>query len=189
VINEETLVDDFFKPGGAKKIVDSLVQQGVSAQTSQIIMTAQQQDRRVLKVDPETKDIFNRYEREIQAEIDTLPPDHPARMRADLYTLAYQTVFNKHQNEIIAERAKPSEDQIEEAVQARLKEMGVAVPVRKGPAVRSEASVGARPSTPSKKLYITSEDIRVIKERCLDPKDPDVVKDYLAEKAAKGGRK
>ena len=182
---DEDLESEAFKPGQFKKVVSKIVEQTQAASLSQISRIAQEQEKKILRLDPDTSEIYKKYEKEIEARVAGLPPN--MRFAPDIYGQAYRVITQEKMGEIIEMKATERATKIaEEAVAKALEAAGIKPKAAAGSqAVYSEATGGAPPK-PKTRLVITQADRQDMIESAMDPTDPDQVKSYLRWKQSKG---
>jgi hypothetical protein len=162
--------------GRAMKEVQERTLAPVMGRYSQIILD---QAKKLMRVDPEKGETFRKYERDIDKEVEQLPKT------PDVYEVAYQRVMMRRQPEIMEERLKAHEVEIEKKVLEKygIDPASVGVPEGKErrPAMEtvSTRSGGApAPKGPQALRLYESERDRMLAIG-LDPKDPRAVSAFL----------
>lgn len=174
--------NDLFVAGKGVPAIEKVVQRVLGSVQGQFAVQMQQQNKRLLKVDPKTGEYFTQFEGEIERRVQTLPPQF--RFQPDIYERVYQQVLMEKQPEIIQSE---TQKQIQAAVAKALEEAGVK-PGAKAPAggVRNEIgnSVvgGSAAAMPKKKVYLTAADREDMADSMMDPNDKSQVKAYLKSK-------
>ncbi|NJL70759.1 MAG: hypothetical protein HC888_03695 [Candidatus Competibacteraceae bacterium] len=173
----EALEKEAFTPGKWTQAVQKAVQKQLGSVAAATATALQEQSKQILKLDPQTSQYFSRFEGEIEKRVQQLPPQ--LRMRPDIYKTVYREVLSDNQSALIQEEAQKIADI---AVKKALEEAGVGK--GKGPAVYSESGNAPKPKpSTSTKIYLTADDRDDIMMSGLNPRDPDVVQAYLAQKA------
>lgn len=174
------LEDEAWKPGGFTSAVQKILQQQLGQQSGPMAAALVQQNKKLLKLDPSTKENFEIYEREIEGRVKALPPQY--QMIPDIYEKMYQQVVIEKQDEIVQRKAQKI---AEAAVAKALEDAGITKdesgkPKLKDPAMYQESGVrtGTVQPKPKQKLYITQSDVQEMMEMGMDPKDPDQVWAY-----------
>lgn len=174
------LEDEAWKPGGFTSAVQKILQQQMGQQSGPMAAALVQQNKKLLRLDPSTKENFETYEKEIENRVRSLPAQY--QMIPDIYEKVYQQVVIEKQDEIVQRRAQKI---AEAAVAKALEDAGITKdetgkPKLKNPAMYQES--GVRTATvqpkPKQKLYITQADVQDMMEMGMDPKDPDQVWAY-----------
>lgn len=186
----KTLEERAFTPGQFQATVDEIVQSKLTQERIVQAQAAQDMEKRLLKLDPETAPTYKKYEKEIEAMVASAPPQ--VRFQPNIYQQAYKMIEQQHLSEIIAEKAQTiAQSQIEAGVAAALEKMGIKAPAGAKPGVSgatfSESSPG-NPPKPKQKLYLTTADRQDMLESAMDPSDPDAVKAYLKYKKERSGK-
>lgn len=120
------------------------------------------QQKDLMMVKDETKKYFRKYQEDIEAFYNSLPPDQKSNPRSWQY--AYDEVLKKKQNEIIDDEVQARFDEMWEK---KMKESGMggsSVSTSRSPQVESGAGMGGYATQPagkkSKKVRYTKDDIR-----------------------------
>lgn len=186
----KTLEERAFTPGQFQATVDEIVQTKLTQERMVQAQAAQDMEKRLLKLDPETAPVFKKYEKEIEAAVASAPPH--VRFQPNIYQQAYRMIEQQHLSEIIAEKANAlAQSQIEAGVAAALEKMGIKAPAGTKPAVSgatfSESTPG-NPPKPKQKLYLTAADRQDMLESAMDPTDSSAVQAYLRIKKERSGK-
>ena len=168
-----------FKPGGFTEAVQKVATQLLGQAQGPLAAGMVQQNKRLLKVDPQTSELFNEYEQEIEKRVRGLPVQY--QMQPDIYEQVYKQVVFEKTDEITNKRAqKIAEEAVKKALEAAgIKPDGKAVGASPKPAMYQEGSV--RPSVPkvTRKVYVTKDDLEDMRERGMDPEDKDQIDTYV----------
>jgi len=176
------LEEDLWKPGKAAEVITRVAQRVAGQQTGQMAIAAQDMEKRLLKMDPDTSEIFRKYEKEIEEKVEGLPVQY--KYQPNVYGQVYRMIVQEKQEEIINFRAgKMAEEIAKKAVEEALSAAGIRTP--KGPSMQVETGGGAA-ARPKQRLVITSADREDMLESMMDPKDPEQVQAYLRWKKGKG---
>lgn len=178
--DDKELEELAFKPGGFKEAVQKVAAQMLGQTQGPLAVGLVQQNRKLLKVDPKTSELFNKYEGEIEKKVQSLPVN--IRMMPDVYEQAYRQVVFEKQDEIINDKAQKIADAaVKQALEkAGIKTEGGEETTPSKPAMYQEGQVrGTVQKAPTKKLYITTEDVQDMMNRGMDPKDKDQVESYI----------
>lgn len=169
------LEEDLWKPGKAAEVIARVAQRVAGQQTGAMAVAAQDMEKRLLKMDPDTSEVFRRYEKEIEEKVQGLPAQY--RYQPNVYGLVYRNIVQEKQEEIINFRAgKMAQEIAEKAVAEALEKAGIKAP--KGPSMQVEVG-GAAPARAKTRLVITSADREDMLESMMDPRDPEQVQSYL----------
>lgn len=171
-----------FKPGGFTEAVQKVATQLLGQAQGPLAAGMVQQNKRLLKVDPQTSELFNTYEQEIEKRVRSLPVQY--QMQPDIYEQVYKQVVFEKTDEITNKRAqKIAQEAVKEALEAAgIKPDGKAAGASgasQKPAMYQEGSV--RPSVPkvTRKVYVTKDDLEDMRERGMDPDDKDQIDTYV----------
>lgn len=179
--SDEDLEKALFEPGKSAETIRKILQREVAPLQGATIQQAMDTNKRLMKLDPKTSELFNKYEGEIERRIQALPPQ--VKFQPKIYEMMYKEVLVDKQDEIIQDRAaKIAEEAVKKALEAAGITQGGAAP--KAPALRQEGGLSAAPK-PKKVVYLTQDDLRDMRERMMDPNDPDQKKAYY-ERYKKG---
>jgi len=179
---EEELEKMLFQPGQSAAAIRQILLKEMAPLQGANIQQQQMMNKKLLKLDPKTSTLYGKYEGEIERRVQSLPPQ--VRYRADIYEAVYKEVIVDKQEEIIQERAA---EIAKKAVEDALAEAGLGGDKNKTlkpPALRQEGGVSTPPK-PKKTLYLTAADAADMRERMMDPHDPDQRKAYY-ERYKKG---
>jgi len=182
--NPDEIEELAFKPKGFTEAVGRVVNQIMGQTQGPLAMGITQQNKKLLKLDPNTSENFNLYEKEIEARVQGLPPQ--LRFQPDIYERAYRDVVYEKQEEITNRKA---EKIAKEAVKKALEAAGISVDEsgevqqkkKSGPAVFQEGQtrpIAGASVRQKQKIYITQEDKRDMYERGMDPDDKDQCVSY-----------
>lgn len=181
--------EDLFVPGKGAAAVQKLLDRTVGQIQGQTAAALQAQSKRILALDPRTKDNYARFEKEIEQKVAELPPQY--RGLPDIYERVYQDTIIRNHDVLVKEEADKSvQEKIDAAVEAALKAAGVQPKGGPRPAVYSEANSGTLSAKPKAKLVLTRADVVSMEESMMDPTDKDQVRAYLEDKQRRNsGRK
>jgi len=178
------LEEELWKPGKATEVIGKVAARIAAQQQGQNAFANQEMEKRLLKLDPETSDIFRKYENEIEKRVQTLPPQY--RMQPNVYSQVYRVIMQEKQGEIIQDKAsKMAEEIAQRAVAEALAQAGIKSAPKPGVAMQMETEGAAAPRA-KQVLKLTSSDVMRMQESGMDHKDVDQVKAYLRWKQAKG---
>lgn len=176
--------EDLWKPGKAAETIQKVAARMAAQQTGQTALASQEMEKRLMKLDPDTSEIFKKYEKEIEQRVQSLPPQF--RFQPNVYSQVYRAITQEKQSEIIQDKAATMAQAIaEKAVAEALEKAGVGKPRQSGTAMQTEVGSGA-PPRPKTVLRLTSWDVAQMEESGMNHKDPDQVKSYLNWKKSKG---
>lgn len=151
-INEKELEDNMFNPGKSVQAVRTLMRSEMTPIVLEQMRQMSLLSKQILSLDPKTKDTFSKYEKEIEAEVATLPPAE--RISADVWKKVYTKVIDRHREDII-------NDEVNRRVEAALAQRGSSS--QTGPGVVAgakqasmyvESSGAAAPPRPSAKKIV-----------------------------------
>lgn len=194
--NDEEVEADVFKPGQTRSVVadiaEEVVERMVAPQAAQYNAEIIKLNKRNLELDSERGPLYKRYKK----EIDDLVESVPAGQRVlDIFDRAFTQVIATKAPEIAA---SAKTEGLDEAVNARLKEMGFSdeeIAAKKtgklpGPSQSLLGPARVTAANPPKRtvLRMTESDVSAMARRGLDPKDSEQVKSYLDMKKARGGK-
>lgn len=174
-MSEEELEKMLFQPGQGVEAVRRMLMREMAPLQGMTVQQQMMTNKKLLKLDPKTGELFSKYEGEIERRIQGLPPQ--ARFRPDIYEVMYKEVLVDKQEEIIQDRAAII---AKAAVEKALADAGITTgggTAPKAPALRQEGGGGAAPR-PKKTMYLTPTDVKDMKERMMDPGDPDQRRAY-----------
>jgi hypothetical protein len=182
--NPDEIEELAFKPKGFTEAVGRVVNQIMGQSQGPLAMGLVQQNKKLLKLDPNTSENFNLYEKEIEARVQSLPPQ--LRFQPDIYERAYRDVVFEKQEEITNRKAeKIAKEAVKKALEAAgitMNEEGEAQPKKKSaPALYQEGStrpVAAASQRPKQKIYFTADDRQRMIEKGMDPDDRDQCVSY-----------
>jgi hypothetical protein len=179
----KALEEELWKPGKAAEVITKLAARVSSQQTSQNAIATQAMEKQLLKLDPETSEVFKKYEKDIEQRVQGLPPQY--RFQPNVYSQVYKVIMQEKQGEIIEDRAmKMAQGIAEKAVAEALERAGVkAAP--SGAAMQVETGTISAPRA-KQTLRLTTNDVQNMIESQMDPKDADQVRSYLKWKQQKG---
>lgn len=184
--SDEELERDLFVPGKTIETLKRIMGREIAPIQGNATVAQMQMNKKLMKLDPTTKELFGKYEAEIEKKVQALPPQF--RFQSDIYERAYREVINERQEEIINDRAASI---AEKAVQEALAKAGIGVGTRtiqKTPSLQQEGSPGGAVKPKAKQtVFITQTDVREMIERGLDPNDADQKKIYW-ERYKKGSK-
>jgi hypothetical protein len=198
-LDSEQLEQDLFAAGKSVKTVEEIAKRVLAGTQGQQMQALQAQSKRLLKLDPSTKDTYTKYEKEIEDRVARLPIQY--RFDPSAYEQAHRQIVFEHQEEIIADRAKVLADEAIKKVRQELglgDEASAAAPAggarttAKPVAMYQEtghASVSGGTPAKAKTLYLTSADRQDMLESSMDPTDKYQVKAYLEDKQRKAPRR
>jgi len=173
---DRRIEEELFKQGqtgpALRKAIQKIAGETLGAQLNTAIGATVEQTKELLKLDPTTKDVFNRY----SVEIENLVRNAPVNIRSqpNVYRLAYNEVLRTHQGELEEERTKVI---VQKQFNELLEKNGLQVDdegnLKKKSEVFLEGGGGVRTSvgaTKTKKVYVqpTAEDIRLAREHDYD---------------------
>lgn len=186
-LNLDALEQEAFTKGGFASAVQKVAERVIGQAIAPVAMGTVQQQKKLLKLDPSTSELFTKYEKEIDEKVNQLPPQY--RVMPDVYEKAYQQVIFEHQQDIINERAQKL---AQEAVEKALKEAGIEMPKKEGGgngrvalyqenSARSAVGYGSTSASGDGKaaLKITVDEAEDMRIRGMNPKDPDQVRAYI----------
>jgi hypothetical protein len=105
--------------GNTRNLSRQVAQEEMAKLAGPLIEDSRNKDKRLVKVDPETKVVWDTYKDEIEEEVKKGQPYDPSP-----YTRAAEVIRNRHS----AELAKPAlEAQVNAMLEAKLKELGITV--------------------------------------------------------------
>lgn len=191
--SDEEFESELFTPGKGKSTVEKIAERTVAKIVGTTAAAMVAQNRRLLMLDPDTKENFATYKDEIDQRYNALPAN--LKVVPDIYDRIYKQVVFEKSGEITAKKAEVI---AKEAVKKALEEVGFEVgadgkPVQKKaatPAPRLAQETGGRPSVSGekKKLFITRDDVEDMRSRMMDPSDPEQVQAYLKNIKKTGGK-
>jgi hypothetical protein len=182
------LEQEMYTPGKAVETIGKVAQRIATQQTAQMAMGMQLQEKRLLKIDPETAETYKMFEKDIEERVKSLPPQY--RYAPNVYQQVYQQVMQERQGDVINLKAQEMAKGIaEKAVAEALAAAGIKTAPKGQGAVYSEGGAPSVPrAQPKERLVMTSQDKRDMLESMMDPTDPDQVRAFLNAKSRKGGR-
>jgi len=184
--SEEELGKMIFEPGREVEAIRRILQKELAPVQGATIQQQMNMNKRLMKLDPTTKELFTKYEGEIERRVQGLPPQY--RFRPDIYEVMYKEVIVDKQEEIIQDRAAIiAQKAVEEALTKAGIMQGQNGQAAKGPALRQEVGGVAAPR-PKKQVYLTADDVRAMREMMMDPQDRDQQRAYY-ERFKKGKEK
>jgi len=176
--------EELWKPGKAAETIQKVASRIAAQQTGQTAMAAQEMEKRILKLDPDTSEIFKKYEKEIEQRVQGLPTQY--RVQPNVYSQVLRVITQEKQGEIIQDRATVMAKEIaEKAVAEALSAAGITQKPKMGTAMQTEQG-GGMPPRPKTVLRLTQRDVEDMQDSGMDPKDPVSVKSYLNWKKSKG---
>ena len=186
-MSDEELEKAIFLPGQTVPQLRKLIQEQLMPVQAGTIQQQMETNKKLLALNPETSTYFKKYQREIEEKVASLPPQY--RMRPDIYELAYKEVLVAKTEEIANDKAQAL---VKEAVAKALAEAGIGdghTKAKPPVALQMESGTGAvKSGVPKKKtVYFTSADVQAMKDKFMDPNDPDQRKAYY-ERYKKGGK-
>ena len=186
-MTDEELEKALFLPGQTVPQLRKLIQEQLMPLQAGTIQQQIETNKKLLSLNPETSTYFKKYQKEIEEKVASLPPQF--RMRPDIYELAYKEVLVAKTDEIANERAQAM---VNDAVAKALAEAGIGDGKAKPKppvALQMESGSGSvKSGVPKKKtVYFTAADVKDMRDRFLDPDDPEQRKAYY-EKFKKGGK-
>ena len=185
---DEELENEIFTPGKTMATIRKILAAEGAPSQGQSIQALMQTNRKLLELDPATKDLYGKYKAEVEAKVQSIPPQY--RFQPDIYEKAYHEVLKERQSEIVESRAQELADK---AVAAALAKYGITAGSKLPgkPALQQEAGPGgaARPTPSKTTVYMTQDDVRDMRDRGLDPDDVDQKRYYWENvKKGKGGK-
>lgn len=175
--------EELWKPGKAAETIQKVASRIAAQQTGQTAMAAQEMEKRILKLDPDTSEVFKKYEKEIEQRVQSLPPQY--RVQPNVYSQVLRVITQEKQGEIIQDRATVMAQEIaQKAVAEALAAAGIQQK-KPGVAMQTEQG-GGMPPRPKTVLRLTQRDVEDMEDSGMDPKDPVSVKSYLNWKKSKG---
>lgn len=186
-MTDEELEKALFLPGQTVPQLRKLIQEQLMPLQAGTIQQQIETNKKLLGLNPETSTYFKKYQKEIEEKVASLPPQF--RMRPDIYELAYKEVLVAKTDEIANERAQAM---VNDAVAKALAEAGIGdgkVKAKPPVALQMESGSGSvKSGVPKKKtVYFTAADVKDMRDRFMDPDDPDQRMAYY-EKFKKGGK-
>lgn len=181
-LDMKELEREAFTEGGFAKAVQKVAERTVGQVMAPLAQGSIMQQKKLLKLDPSTKEYYEKYEAEIEQKVQMAPPN--MRYLPDIYERAYQQVLFEHQNDIIQDKAAKI---AEEAVKKALAEAGVgagAQPQRKVALYQENSTMSAvapnmAAERNTKSLSITAAEAEAMRLKAMDPKDPDQVRSFI----------
>lgn len=176
-LDPNELEREAFTSGGFASAVRKVAESMMSEALAPLAYETVQQQKRLLKLDPATSEYFTKYEADIEAKVQSLPPN--MRTMPGIYEKAYQQVIFEKQQEIIQEKAAKL---AEEAVKKALAEAGVqgqeGLPTRKVALYQESGTVSAATGASIAKqnseiARITRDEAEEMRRLALDPEDND----------------
>lgn len=175
----QAVEEEAWKPNGFASAVSKVVQQ-LQGQTAGPMAAAMvQQNKKLLKLDPSTSEIFTAYESEIEKRVQALPPQY--RALPDIYDQVYRQVSFEKMDEITTRKAQKIAD---EAVKKALADAGVGegaekAKAKQGGMFQESGSRGAAVVPKKNKVYVTQGDLNDMAERGMDTTDKEQIAAYV----------
>lgn len=185
-LDMKELEREAFSEGGFAKAVSKLTERQIGQILAPLAQSSIEQQKKLLELDPNTKEYFTKYAAEIEAKVQAAPPN--LRYTPKIYEMAYKQVLFDHQQDIIqAEAEKRTQAIVDEAVKKALAEAGVgagAVPQKRVAMYQENTTVSAVPSNMAAErskgsLTITAAEAEAMRLKAMDPKDPDQVRSFI----------
>lgn len=170
-----------FTAGGFAKAVETVAERKIGQALAPLAHGSLMQQKKLLALDPNTKEYFTKFETEIEAKVQGAPAN--IRFAPNVYEMAYQQVLFEHQADIINDKAAKI---AEEAVKKALAEAGVGAGTeapRKVALYQENSTMSAvspnMAAERAKKLTITTAEAEAMRLKAMDPTDPDQVRSFI----------
>lgn len=182
--NPDEIEELAFKPKGFTEAVSKVVGQMMGQMQSPLAQGLVEQNKRILKLDPATSELFTEFESDIEKIVQGLPPS--LRFQPDIYERVYKDVVFRNQGKIIERMAQKKADEMvkkagEKKAEEGKKEGNKVAMYQEG----APRGVAGAPPKAKKTVYLTQDDVRDMVERGMDPSDSDQKKSYWENVASK----
>lgn len=176
--SDEDLERDMFVPGKTIQTLRKILAAEQAPIQGQNLMAQVQTNRRLLELDPNTKELYIRYKDDVEKKVKSLPAH--LQYQPDIYERAYKEVIIEKQGEIVQSKAQEIADK---AVAAALAAYGITPGAKAGttlprPAMQTEGAPGGAAKPKAKTVYMTQADVQDMRDRGMDPTDADQKRFY-----------
>lgn len=163
----ERINEQLFKADNPSQLIEELVERKTKNLQAQVGNTTMELKRQLMKTNPQTSDVFNKYEQEIVQRVQSLPAQDQSNPGA--FDWAYQQTLNAHLDDIIEERAKKLAEGSNGQGEGSEESQGSQEPLQMSQA--RGGSSGKVKIKAKNTVYVTDDDRRIAAQRGIDPRD------------------